>query len=91
MTYVRRDPDRYELDDAIVVAVSRMVAAQSDVDREVDAGRVPDRPLVEEVVVRADDVAALAHDAADREEADEDSEDDTEPRGDRASSVGDAQ
>jgi hypothetical protein len=61
--------DRQEVDDAIDVAIERTEDAQAEVDRHVKRDLVPPKPVVAKVVWRAEDLDALAHDAAEKEGA----------------------
>ena len=61
--------DRREVDDAIGVAIERTEDAQAEVERHVKRDLVPPKPVVEKVVWRAEDLDALAHDAAEKEGA----------------------
>jgi hypothetical protein len=71
--------DRRDVDDAIDVAIERTEDAQADVERHVKRDLVPPKPVVEKVVWRAEDLNALASDAAAKEgSTDVDAE--TQPR-----------
>ena len=61
--------DRRDIDDAIDVAIERTEDAQAEVDRHVKRDLVPPKPVVAKVVWRADDLDALARDAAEQEGA----------------------
>jgi hypothetical protein len=74
-----RPRQRADDDRGLDAAIRRTLAAQSRVDHIIDEGFVAPVPIVDEVVVRADEVAALAHDQADD---DADDERDDEPNDD---------
>jgi hypothetical protein len=69
--------DRREVDDAIGVAIERTEDAQAEVERHVKRDLVPPKPVVEKVVWRAEDLDALASDAAAKEGV---ADDDGEPQ-----------
>jgi hypothetical protein len=56
--------DRRDVDDAIDVAIERTEDAQAEVVQHVKRDLVPPKPIVEKVVWRAEDLDALASDAA---------------------------
>ena len=56
--------DRHEVEGAIDVAIERTEDAQAEVVRHVKRDLVPPIPVVAKVVSRAEDLEALARDAA---------------------------
>ena len=52
-----------DLDRAILVAADRTAAAQEAVSSLIEADEVPPLPLVDRVIVRAEDLEVLAQDA----------------------------
>lgn len=61
--------DPRAVDDAIDVAIERTEDYQAEVERHVKRDLVPPKPVVAKVVWRAEDLDALAHDAAEKEGA----------------------